>query len=248
VRYVWRGRVTSAIGQNVDRSLQGIWNSSHPLQSAQTVMKEFAKGSIAPVHSKYAMNARNRILRPVRLRDGRAVFEFMRSNPSWGGISCFDTADGIAQVLTRGTLDRLVQRGGACILYTHLGKIRDPREPFQQATRRAFQLLAEYAGREIMVTTTRRLLGYFRSIEDLTISLKQSEPALSLEISTPLEIGVEIGRSDLAGLTVYVPETQSIVVSVNGRQVRDFHVNPPDHTGRRSISLPWTPLEFPADV
>ena len=47
VRYVWRGRVTSVIGQGVPRRLAGIFEPSHPIASAVTLAKEAAKGLLA---------------------------------------------------------------------------------------------------------------------------------------------------------------------------------------------------------
>ncbi len=137
VRYVWTGRVTSVIGQGVPRSLKGIWCGAEPLESAKTLAKEATKGLLASLGSaKYALHRPNPVLVPAMLRDGSAVQEFLRANPHWGGVSCGDTADGLAEVLTEELLQRLVERRGCCILYTHLGKVRDPRERIPAASRR----------------------------------------------------------------------------------------------------------------
>jgi hypothetical protein len=162
VRYVWRGRVTSVIGQDVPRCLGGLFNAAHPVASAKTLVKEWAKGVLARRgHAKYAMHGPNALVRDARLRDGREVREFIRCNPHWGGVSRGDTGAGLDQVLTDRFLQRLVDRGGTCILYTHLGKVRNRWEPVEAPARRALQRLADYyhAGR-ILVTTTRRLLDY----------------------------------------------------------------------------------------
>src|SRR5262249_42953728 len=131
VQYVWRGRVTSVIGQAVPRSLQGILHRRHLRDSSITVAKEFLKGVIARLgQTRYAMHASNDVLCPTRLRSGHAVYEFLRANPHWGGVSRGETAYGIAEVLTEPMLTRLVERQGMCIVYTHLGKIRQREEPF----------------------------------------------------------------------------------------------------------------------
>jgi hypothetical protein len=41
VRYVWRGRVTSVVGQDRPSSLRGVWSGRRPLASLRTMAKEF---------------------------------------------------------------------------------------------------------------------------------------------------------------------------------------------------------------
>jgi hypothetical protein len=162
IRYVWRGRVTSVIGQDRSFTLRGTAHPAHPFRSARTLVKEAAKQVLACCgHRKYAAHAGNRLVIDGTLRDGQPIREFVRSNPSWGGVSCHDRGDAIDQVLTAGFLDHLASRGGACILYTHLGKLERGESPrrFQPSVVRAFRRLAGYheAGK-IRVTTTSRLL------------------------------------------------------------------------------------------
>lgn len=160
IRYVWRGRVTSVIGQDRPVSLSGIADARHPLASLKTLGKEAFKQVLARCGSvKYRMHARNALLRPVRLRDNAgAVHEFLRCNPHWGGVSSCDTGHGIASVLNDRFLGRLARRRGACILYTHFGKLDGGRK-FSPETVQAFRNLARWAEERIMVTTTSRLLG-----------------------------------------------------------------------------------------
>jgi hypothetical protein len=173
IEYVWRGRVTSIIGQNRPVSLGGIANWSHPIASARTLTKETAKHLLARAGSqKYALHARNSLLEYVELRDGRLVKEFLRCNPHWAGVSVRDRGDGIHEVLTDAFLKHLVKRGGACILYTHLGKLDrgEHQRRFSSATIAALRLLADYSGRKkILVTTTVRLLGWLS--HEMTASL-----------------------------------------------------------------------------
>jgi hypothetical protein len=134
------------------------------LSSGRTILKEYFKHLLGRLgNRKYGMHGPNRVLAPCRLRDGSQVLEFIRCNPHWAGVSCGDRGDHIHEVLTRHFLDRLVERRGVCILYTHLGKLDhgpDPRRLSPEAVA-AFRLLAEYhrAGK-IWVTTTARLLDY----------------------------------------------------------------------------------------
>ena len=74
VRFVWRGRVTSVIGQDLPRSIRGVFSFLHPVASTRTIATEIAKGLLARKgNEKYAMHWENTLLRPVTLRDGHQV-------------------------------------------------------------------------------------------------------------------------------------------------------------------------------
>jgi len=162
IKYVWRGRVTSVIGQDRPVSFGGIWNSREPLASARTIAKEVSKQVGARYGSrKYSLHSRNATLVPSVLRNGEPIHEFLRSNPHWRGVSSCDTGDGIGQVLTDSFIDRLVERQGTCILYTHLGKLERSRRRFSAEAVNAFGRLAKYfQSGQVLVTTTARLLQH----------------------------------------------------------------------------------------
>jgi hypothetical protein len=162
IRHVWRGRTSSVIGQDRPFSLSSIGTIAHPLASARTLAKEAVKQVLARKgHKKYGPHAGNPLVVDASLRDGQPIREFIRCNPSWGGVSCHDRGDGIHEVLNRRFLDRLAERKAPCILYSHLGKLErgETRHRFQPAVVRAFRLLAEYQqSGKLQVTTTARLL------------------------------------------------------------------------------------------
>ncbi len=162
IRHVWRGRVTSVIGQDRPFSLRSIGSARHPLASIGTLAKEAAKQILARRgHAKYMPQAGNPLVVETSLRDGQPVRELIRCNPSWGSVSCHDRGDEIHEVLTRRFLDRLVERQAPCILYTHFGKLGRGATPhrFQPAVVKAFRLLAEYHhSGKLRATTTARLL------------------------------------------------------------------------------------------
>jgi O-antigen/teichoic acid export membrane protein len=247
VRFVWRGRVTSVIGQNVPWSARGIARASQPGQSARTVAKEASKRVLAGLGSpKYEMHADNAILREASLRDGQPVYEFLRSNPHVGGVSSCDTASGVAEVLSARMLDRLAARGAVTIIYTHLGKIRSHAEPFGPAAREAFRHLARLRDeRTMLVTTTRRLLGYsaaLQRIEGTSRSGIDGATWIDLRIRAndrPLE------PADLRGVTLYVSDPSRVRLFVEGHEAPTVLQNGPDETGRCSVTIPWQRLEFP---
>jgi len=249
IKYICRGRVTSITGQDIPARLSGIFNWRHPISSGQTLLKEAAKRGLARAgDAKYAMHLTNEILRPCVLRDGSRLYEFMRCNPHWGGVGACDQGRHIGDVLTGDVLNRLVERGGTCILYTHLGRIDDPEVPFNTKAVAAFCRLAEeFHGGRILVTTTRRLLGYCRAVREVIFHSHWHGKKLYIDMDTRSSknsIG-ELSAADLAGLTFYVHDSKATCMTINGQEVADLKRNPPDHTDRPSVSLPWPLLEFP---
>ena len=251
VRYVWRGRVTSVIGQDAPRSLQGVFDPRHPAASLRTVAKEWAKGALARAgNAKYDIHPANQVLRPATLRDGRQVFEFLRANPYWESVTTGETARGFAGVVTRRMLDTLVRRGGVQILYTHLGKIARLDEPLEAETRAALRLLRDYrdAG-GILVTTTRRALDFARARREASAVVQVAAGTCEVALTVPTEwteVSPDNPRSMLCGLTVHVPKAAAYRMLINGARYDGFAQNPADETGERSLSLPWPRLSWPA--
>ena len=242
IRYVWRGRVTSVIGQNATRSLNGIYNRHHPIASTKTAVKEFLKAGLPWAgQGRYAMHMQNLVLREIGLRSGQTVNEFLRANPHWGGVSRGDTAEGIHEVLTEAMLNRLMKREGMCILYTHLGKIRRREEPFGPQARNAFRrLAAAYHQGRLLVTTTRRLLDYCQMLNSITVTTATNENCCRISVSTRAS-----GPVDYSGLSFYVADPEHTEVDIDGKQTMSLQRNPADHTRQMSVSIPWRRLGFP---
>ena len=248
VRYVWMGRVTSVVGQDVPRRLKNVFDAAHPLASGKTLVKEGVKDLLAEtVGGRYAMHAGNSLLRGVTLRDGRRTLEFIRCNPHFGGVSSRDTAEGLGDVLTPKILDLLEERGGVCILYTHLGKVRDRENPLRGETVIALRHLAERVrGGRILLTTTRRLLEYASTRRNLGFRVTREGDWTLLHLEGPTG-GDSTGREEAApdGLTFYVEDPEKTRLFHNGLEVSALDRNPSDSTGNRSVSVPWTPLRTP---
>jgi len=249
IKYVWRGRVTSITGQDVPASLGGIFNWRHPVKSSRTLFKEAAKRRLARKGSlKYAMHGPNETLSQIALRDGTPMYEFMRCNPHWGGISSCEQGRHIGKVLTDALLDRLIRRGGMCVLYTHLGKIDDPSVPFNAEAVAAFRRLAEaFENGKILVTTTRRLLRYRRTVREIAFDTRRNGKKLHISLHRGADDSCpgELSESDLSGLTLYVADPKETRMIIDGQEVTDLKRNGPDHTGRQTVSITWPALEFP---
>jgi hypothetical protein len=237
--------VTSVIGQDTARRLGGIATPRHPVASAVTVAREAAKGALARAsNAKYAPHAANDVLWPSTLRSGQPVVEFLRSNPSWAGISVHDTSDGLGEVINADLLSRLLDRQAACILYTHLGKTKQPGRAVVPRTRRALDLVAQArSDGGLMVTTTRRLLDFCRARRSVSWTATADRDGVRIDVSTAALPSIEPRR--LEGLTFYAEPTSQVRLVVDGRDEQAIRVNPPDHTGRPSVSIAWPRLSFP---
>ncbi len=251
IRYVWRGRTTGVTGQDVPVGFGAVaqmFNAAHPIVSTRTLAKEAAKVWLGRrSHPRWEMYGANRVCRASRLRDGRQVWEFLRSNPYLGGPGGGATADGIGQVLTGRMLDRLLDRRGACVLYTHLGKVSNPNRPFGDAAVQAFRRLAALrdAGR-ILVTTTHRLLRYVTTRDTLRYRAWRQGQAVIVAIESiqdPLDGPRDPHTEELQGLTFEIPRSERVEVWSGGPGSPAFTLR---HEGDTTlVSLPWHPLCFP---
>jgi len=123
-----------------------------------------------------------------------------------------------------------------------------PVMPFNKTGVKAFRRLAEASRRgSILVTTTRRLLGYHRAVREITFNSTWDDKNLCIDLDThSIESSIgELSTTDLCGLTFYVPDPQATRMKIDGQEITNIQLNSPDHTGRPSISLVWPMLEFP---
>ncbi len=252
IHYVWRGRTTSITGQNTALTTGGLTSlldGRHPFASAETIAKQAVKIWLGRrAHPKWDMHAANRVYRTSKLRDGRLVWEFIRSNPYWGGPGFGDTAVKIAAVLTPKMLRTLLRTEGVCILYTHLGKVRDVQCPFDEGTRLAFgRLAAHHRAGKIQVTTTHRLLRYL-SVRDhvrFEVSRQAQHVLISIRsVEDPVIGTYRPTMDDLIGLTFVVAHCDRVTVCLpDGKTVACDVVRTADMT---IASVPWRPLLFGA--
>ena len=239
--FIWKGRVTSCVAQNAKRSYHAVFNKQQIKASLKTMTLEFMKGWLARFGNiKYAMHKDNKVIRKSTLVDGTNINEFMRCNPAWGGVSCFDQARGIHNVLTKKVLDTLVDKEGCSILYSHLGKVHSVAEPFTNETRQAFELLASYQNNhKILTTTTRRLLGYNRAYDELSFTVK------SVGDQTHIYLSTDYSGEDLNGLTWYVEQPRLTSLYINNMKYANLIINHKTNTEKASVSIKWEPLVFP---
>jgi hypothetical protein len=250
-RYVWRGRTTSLIGQNTrptGRSLREIFRRRHPAASSRTMAKEAVKLWLgARSHPRWEMHRLNQVCRPSTLRDGHKVWEFMRSNPHWAGPGRGDTADEVGDVMTARMLDALVRSEGVCVLYTHLGKVRDRRRPFGPPAQAALRRLARlHEAGTVFVTTTYRLLRYLTVRDGLQLSAQRCNERVVIAIGPvddPVFGTYTPSAEDLIGLTFVVDRCDAVTLVLGRDQLVSGTVV--HHGDTTMASVPWKPLVFP---
>jgi hypothetical protein len=90
----------------------------------------------------------------------------------------------------------------------------------------------------IKVTTTSRLLAYAEMRDSLEWTVQSDGGDVDIRIAPPQN------ADSLQGMTFYVPDARHAAVSVGGDRL-DVERNPPDETGRESVSVPWRAMRYP---
>ncbi len=248
IRFVWRGRVTSVIGQDIPHTVRGLFSAAHPFASARTALKESAKHRLGQAEDeKYRMHARNRLCRPALLRDGSKVIEFLRTNPHWKGVEHADTSEELAYVLSPRILDRLSEHGGAAILYTHLGKFFcEGCTDLGSAVTGFRSLAARFHAGEILVTTTSRLLRYVTARDALRFDVSRMGAVVAVHIRY-VHDAIDGKRpptlAELQGITFATPGRREVEVLLPDGNPCSCQLH---HTGDTTYAqIPWSPLVFP---
>ncbi|MGI6209702.1 MAG: hypothetical protein ACOYEW_15980 [Anaerolineae bacterium] len=256
VRFVWRGRASSIVGQGVplrSRNLLRVLDPAQPKATGLNLAKDVAKIVLARLgNRRFSLHGTNCLTRVTELADGQRVIEFKRCNSHWRGLSYGLDAEGLAYVLGPRALGHLIQSAGTMIVYTHIGRGPAQGPCLPAATVHALQGVAvAYRSGALYVTTTSRLLAYHVNRQYLRWSHEQREGETIIRVhgvDDPLE-GLRIPREDeLQGLTFYVPDARATRVYIRERELAHVDRNPADHTGRESVGIPRTYLRYPLPV
>jgi hypothetical protein len=194
-------------------------------------------------NSKYAMHRDNRLLKKRQTSNRSIVWEFLRCNPSYAGVSSHETGDGIGIVLNKNFLNTLIAREGKCILYTHLGKLSSKENRFSDQAKRAFELLKQYADdRQILVTTTRRHLDYTRMTDSIRVSYKTEDDTMVIDIQTEETLPLD-------GLTLEMQNNSDhLQLFINGKEFTQYIITTDTNSGKQIVAIPWQPLSFPDEL
>lgn len=245
VRFVWLGRLTMIAGQGASLgpgSFASIFVHQHPAWSLLNMGKEFCKNVLGLLGSaKYSMHGNNDLIRVKVLDDGQKVYEFIRFDNYWKGVGTGASNRGLADVLSRRTLESLKAAGGYVIVYTHLGMNDDCRSYICDETVEALRnLKSEYDNGAIFVSSTSKLLEYYVATRYLDWSFEEQGNEILIRIA-----GIDDpvgGRyvpllKDLDRLTFYVPKARQVAVYLGNDKIIHITRNPVDASGRESITI-----------
>jgi hypothetical protein len=185
------------------------------------------------------------LLSPGSLRDTQPINFFQRYLKDWQSTSNSD----LATALSEAHLDALEQEEGAVSLLVHFGF--GPRFPgFSSGSLSALRTLASrHAAGMIAVMGTARLLLFILARDQAILeTLPPSDGLTQYGLRWPEGISRSVrGRQAEAfdGLTFYTDSPDRCRFIFDGESV-PVRVNPPDHTGRRSVTVrTWERTPFP---
>lgn len=252
IRYCWAGdEMNDCVGQDSSVSLQPY------LERAVAVLKHLRKRQLS-----IAQQQARPLLRRITLRDGNQVLSFQRYAGTGGLTPVIEDLPG---QLSQKNLEKLKKREGYSVIYQHFAVRRKQKgfgvdcyrpnsEPyFLPEEKAAFERLAEqYHNGDIYVTTTSRLLRYNTVHRGLKWTQQRAGEGLRIVLTGIEEPGGPvrpITRREIEGLTFYASrprETELFIKNGNGEErVAELVLNPPDATGRPSVSVQQSPVCYP---
>jgi hypothetical protein len=219
-----------------------LYDSDYPFYSLLNISKEFAKHVLSIWgNQKYAMHKENDLLKITTLDDGQKVYEFMRFDNFWQGVATGANSAGLGYVLSRKTLDRLIDVGGYMIIYTHLGMNENCAQYICPQTQTALRNLArEFYSGNIYVTTTSKLLNYYITTRYLDWEYESAGDKITIKIhgiDDPIFGHNKPHADNLKGITFNVPGSRHAEVYLGGKKLEHVTRNPSDHTSRESITV-----------
>ncbi len=245
-KYYWAADLTAVVGQ--DRKLRLSDYEYHLFKTGHQI-KNLIKGIIGRNH-KIRKVFGNDLLRKVKLRDGQILMEFTRYCYKYSLIYSPPDRNILKKQMSEGVLDGLEKFGGFMIIYTHFGQPvkRTSKHIFDDGLVERFNCLKQRSlNGQIMVTTTSRLLNYNYLINHIKWKAEKRRNGVTAIQITGLGGPLKI-NPQYHGLTFYCPEPEKTIIYISDKKVDSINVNPPDYTGRKSISIPIPPLQFPDDI
>lgn len=197
--------------------------------------------------------ARNRLLVPEVLADGRRVYGVRRYRGPWR-----PDPSSLPRQLSASHLGRLVRLGGVGVVYQHLGVDRasgvarpstPPHLP-PDAVEALGRLAAAHHRGDILVLGLERLLRYEVVHAGLEFRVEPGPVIVIEHVDDWLFGRFRPREEDLAGITFYAPspgQARLERLGPGGERLPIRHANhPPDETGRASLSVPRPRLDWPA--
>ncbi len=232
IRYIWIKELTPIPGQQRHLDITD-W-----LENGADLARFLVRDLLNSRGGAPSPQLKNPLIRCRKLRDGGDFFEILRY-----GYFHKDGSEFLPELLSARFLRRLVETGGACLLYMHLGKGRpSPKVPFSKEAYRALEHLAQWArAGDIWVTTASRLCRYIEL--RLRLKLTSSEANDSSVIHGSFVDAGDLQAPEVEGLTFYAPCGINRRIEINGKSYSLIE-NPADHTGAVSYTVPLPPIGY----
>ncbi|MBN2090317.1 hypothetical protein JW964_11960 [candidate division KSB1 bacterium] len=255
IKFVWLGSSTYIIGQDVPIGFDTFldnYDPQFPFKSMKNIIRAFSKHYISIyglLDYKYALHAKNELVKEVRLDDGQKVYEFMRYDHHPDGIGKGANSKGVAHNLSQRVLDRLMKINGYAIYYTHLGKNKDCDQVIAREAQLALRNLeTQYRTGQIYVTTTYKLLNYYLVFHHLNWTYNLVEDKLLIYIHAvddPIFGQYVPTETDLQGITFYIPSGKKVDIFIKDKIISEIIYNPADENKKESVTIPFIKLKYP---
>lgn len=245
IKFVWIGRLSMIVGQACPLTLasfENIYNPDHVFASIKNIAKEFTKHLLGLVGSKkYKMHGKNDLVQITTLDDSRKVYEFMRFDDYWKGVSSGADGQKLNYLISPANLKRLVNCGGYMVVYTHLGNNGDCLSTICPETLTALKQLAqENENGNIYITTTSKLLRYYLVHKYLKWAGSCNGGQCDIHIASvedPLSGSYVPSVEQLENITFYVPDKNQSRVFINQLEIHTIRKNDRDYSQRESITI-----------
>lgn len=250
IKFIWKEPNTSIVGQDRLLTWRELFDERHPIQSLISILD-----SLWGDTNIKTMSRNNTLLELAPLDDGQKIYLFKRFNNHPKGVYEGANPDALIYQLSDNTLKQLINNEGYMIIYTHLGDHKkrgfSPEGIFSQGAIKTLKNLAsEYERGNIYVTTTSKLLNYNIIHKNLEwSSRRQKDGSIIIEITGVFD---EIkGKKylptayELQGTTFYTPYALKTRIYIGKKEVLEIKENPPDYTGKQSVSIPLVRLNYP---
>lgn len=240
VRFVEKYDIVHTVGQDA---------RSRPIVDRLKQAREIMAYGLRGTDWKARAILSNRLLEPYVLGDGQTVYSFKRFVGARAGLERAGARE-LAKQISESVLSELEAKCGYLIVYTHPWRDTTPGGVLPAGTQDALRVLArEHEAGRIYVTTARKLLVYNLVRRGLAWHARTAGKGLEIEV-TGLGDAVSGPRTptlaELQGVTFYTPCPESTRIYIGDRETGNLTTNPPDDTGRPSVSVPVTRQTFPA--
>ena len=234
--FIWTGKVTHVIGQN-GRENFSILSKIF----IQKILKKIKYQNVKdPIYDDD-----NNLIKPLLLRDGDKKWEFVRFINAWGNSGELDFYEFASQMNIQ-NLKRLIKNQGYMVLYTHFNENLCAKIPMKLSECLGF-LKKMVNRKEILMGTTSRILKYWEISNYINFEVQNLEDKVIILINDIMYLPVgekSVTSFHLSGLTFYINIPKPHKIIFKGKLCKTI-LNPPDQTGKQSISIPWQKLEYP---